>query len=76
MSEHGSESEKPMMSPSKDPDTSVSRAQGKFLGRRAVIKAVLATTPIVMTIKSRPVSAETTPNAQNSARLSARPQPA
>ena len=70
MSEHDAESEKSLTSASGEPDTSVSRTQGKLLGRRAVIKAVLATTPVIMTIKSRPASAQASASSAASAKLS------
>ena len=73
MSEHDSESEESRASASGEPESGVPRTQGKFFDRRALLKAALATTPVVMTIRSRPASAADTPSAAASARLSARP---
>jgi hypothetical protein len=68
MSDRNSEPEKPTTSASAERNGSVSRAQGKFIGRRAMLKAVLATTPVVMTIKSRPASAQVTASAAATAK--------
>ena len=73
MSEYDSEAGKSKI-PASEPEASMRPTQGKILGRRAVIKAVLATTPVIMTIKSRPASAQTKSSATASARLSARPR--